>query len=497
MRLKGLIKSAGLSLPEAILDFEVKGITSDSKKVLPGFIFVAIKGTNFDGSSFIPEAIREGARAVIFQDAAYQLPQTRGVSYIRADNTRKALADLSAAFWGRPSSLMKLVGITGTNGKTTVSYLIEAILKCTQYTPAVIGTINYRFKDKIFNADNTTPEATRLQALLAQMQKEEVDYVIIEVSSHALDQDRVGAVEFSAGIFTNLSVDHLDYHHDLNSYFVAKSKLFRQLPKEGFAILNIDDSHTEELIKLTKASVVTYGLDNHADIAAKDISFALSGTEFFLQLRPTINLKLCRRLDRISFKTSLIGRHNVYNILAAVAFGLTQKIDLEIMRLAIEKFIGVPGRLERMPLDADFSVFIDYAHTEDALRNVIMSLRPLCKGRLYVVFGCGGDRDKTKRPKMGKVVSELADLAIITTDNPRSEEPEQIIKEIVSGIDNKNFRIIVDRRDAIKEAISKARKDDIILIAGKGHENYQIFKDKRIHLDDREVVWECLNTNPH
>jgi len=492
MKLKALIESSGFSLPRGFKNFEVKGVTSDSRKAQENFIFVAVKGSDFDGHDFIQQAIEQGARAVVGLVDSSQLTADKKVTYIRVADTRRALAELASQFYDQPSLRMTVTGITGTNGKTTVSYLIEHILKSAQFTPGVIGTINYRFKDKILNASNTTPGPERLQALLDQMQKEKVDYAIIEVSSHALDQERVGAIKFCTAIFTNLTKDHLDYHHDLNSYFAAKAKLFRGLPTEGFAILNIDDVHTSKLIKLTRAYVVTYGLGNHADITAKDININLKGTEFILRLRYSISKKFATKVDKLMLSTSLIGRHNIYNILAAVAFGLTQRIDLEIISEAIKRFTGVPGRLERIPTEDDFSVFVDYAHTEDALRKVIESLRPLCKGRLCVVFGCGGNRDKNKRPKMGRVVTELADLAIITTDNPRNEEPQDIINDITAGINKQNFKVVIDRKEAIKEILSETSKDDIILIAGKGHENYQILKDRIIHFDDREVVRECL-----
>mgnify|MGYP000722272710 CR=1 FL=1 len=493
MKLKELIESTGYAWHNKFCDFEVKGVTSDSRKISDGFIFVAIKGTAFDGHNFIQEAVQKGARAIIGSVDSSQLTAHRNIPYIRVDDSRKSLADLSAAFWGHPSSSLKLVGITGTNGKTTVSYLIESILRCAGCNPAVIGTINYRFKGQIFNAGNTTPGSAELQALLARMQKEKVDFVIIEVSSHALDQERVRAIKFSTGIFTNLSPEHLDYHRDLNSYFIAKSKLFKNLPREGFAILNIDDACAPELEKLTEAYVITYGLSNSAEVYVRDSRFSLEGMEFTLCLRERTRKSFSGGINSIDIKSSLIGKHNLYNILAAATFGLTQKIKPKILKAGIEKVSGVPGRLERVSTGRDFYVFVDYAHTEDALKNAIASLRPLCKGRLCVVFGCGGNRDKSKRPKMGKVASELADLAIVTSDNPRSEEPEKIIEDIVSGISKQNFKVFPDRGEAIKQALSRAKKDDIILIAGKGHENYQIFRDKIIHFDDREFVREYLN----
>ncbi|MFC1592452.1 UDP-N-acetylmuramoyl-L-alanyl-D-glutamate--2,6-diaminopimelate ligase [Candidatus Omnitrophota bacterium] len=490
MRLNELFKSVAFSLSQQITDFQVKGITSDSRKVSDGFIFVAVKGANFDGHDFIKQAISGGAKLIIAEKQITD-PSIKGKCY-RVEDTRKALTNLVSVFSGNPSRLMKVVGITGTNGKTTVSYLIEAILKYTRSSPAVIGTINYRFKNQVFNAVNTTPGCEQIQELLSRMQKAGEDYVVMEVSSHALDQERVGMVRFNMGIFTNLAVDHLDYHRDVDSYFAAKSKLFRQLSPDGFAILNIDDARALKLKQLTKARVITYGLVNQADVKAEELCSSLEGTELVLSFSPQASKDYCGGINRLMLRTSLIGRHNVYNILAAVAFAITQGIDAEIIKVSMENFKGVPGRLEKVATGSNFMVLVDYAHTQDALRNVISSLRPLCKGRLTIVFGCGGERDKGKRPEMGKVATELADYAVITTDNPRGEDPVKIIEDIISGISKKNFEVVADRREAIKQALCLAKKDDIILLAGKGHENYQIFKDKTIHFDDREVAREFL-----
>ncbi|MBU0549706.1 MAG: UDP-N-acetylmuramoyl-L-alanyl-D-glutamate--2,6-diaminopimelate ligase [Candidatus Omnitrophica bacterium] len=491
MKFNELIKAAELPLPEEKEDFEVKGITSDSRKVCEGFIFVAIEGSSLNGNNFLKDALTHKAKLIITRE---QISEP-GLSKMcrRVMDTRKVLADLCAAFRGRPSESMKVVGITGTNGKTTVSYLIEAILKYARHEPGVIGTINYRFKNKSFQADNTTPGSEELQALLARMLKENVDYAIMEVSSHALEQERVRAVRFNSAIFTNLAVDHLDYHRDQDSYFAAKSKLFKQISEGGFAILNSDDPRAAELSRLTKAKKLTYGLNNQADLSAGCLRTGLDGTKLLLSLSRQISKDFSNGISSIMLKVPLIGKHNIYNLLAAVAFAITQGIDIEIIRLALEGFKGVPGRLERVGAGGDFLVLVDYAHTEDALRNVISSLRPLCKGQIRVVFGCGGGRDKSKRPEMGKVATELAHFAFITSDNPRNEEPQKIIDDIVSGIEKKNFKVITDRNEAIKEALAQAGKDDIILIAGKGHEDYQIFKDKTIHFDDREVALEYLS----
>ncbi|MFC1658062.1 UDP-N-acetylmuramoyl-L-alanyl-D-glutamate--2,6-diaminopimelate ligase [Candidatus Omnitrophota bacterium] len=493
MLLKELIKSAGLCFPDNAGNFQVKGITSDSRRVRPGFVFVAVCGSSFDGHKFIPEAIRKGAKVIICEIPSQRPAVQRKITYIKTGDTRRALAELLNHFHGQPSLNLKVVGITGTNGKTTVSYLIEAILKYAHFNPAVIGTINYRFKQRVLKADNTTPAAELLQPLLARMRKAKVDYVITEVSSHALDQQRVESVKFSSAIFTNLTQDHLDYHRDLNSYFFAKSRLFRGLEKNSFAVVNLDDARAGDLIKSTRARVVTYGiLNKRADVSCRHACFNLKGTEFSLRLSNRIKKNFPLKQAQVKIATRLIGRHNLYNILAAAAFSLVQGIGPQIIAKAVGEFRGVPGRLEKVTTKKGFTVFIDYAHTEDALINVISSLRPLCKGRLLVVFGCGGSRDKTKRPKMGRAVTSLADLAIITSDNPRNEDPKEIIKDIIAGIEGKNYRAVPKRREAIKEALSLAGNNDIILIAGKGHEHYQVFKDRVVHFDDREAVRECL-----
>lgn len=483
MRLKQLIKSLYNCDYSHLEDFEVKGITCNSKEVLENFIFVAIKGNKTDGHQFIEEAINKGAKAVIIQCQSAKVSKCQSsVNLIKVDDTRSALAKLAIEFYGNPSQNLKVVGITGTNGKTTVSYLIETILIEAGFTPAVIGTVNYRFKDKVILSKNTTPAATQTQAMLSDMLKENINYAIMEVSSHALDQDRTAGINFHSAIFTNLTQDHLDYHHTLEDYFQAKAKLFKNLDTSSFAIINEDDEYGRRLKKLTRAKIITYGIENQADIVAKNIKSDIRHTEFLLTA-----------IDgKINFKSRLIGYHNVYNILAAVSWAKTEGLDLSVIKSTLEKFYFVPGRLERIDFDGDFSIFVDYAHTEDALCNVIRSLRALTSNKIIVVFGCGGERDKTKRPKMGYIVSELADFAIITNDNPRSEDPQDIIEDIKRGIKKENFCVILDRKEAIKKSLSLAKSGDIVLIAGKGHENYQILKDRIIDFDDRKVVRECL-----
>lgn len=480
MRIKQLIKSLNINV-NGLEDFEVRGISCNSKEVKKDFVFVAIKGSNQDGHKFISEAIRNGARLVITQDPQ---PQNSKVTFINFKDTRKILGRLASEFYSRPSEILKVVGITGTNGKTTITYLIEAILEEAGFYPGALGTINYRFKDRLIPAKNTTPGPIELQNILAQMSKAGVDYCIMEVSSHALDQNRIEGIEFHSAIFTNLTQDHLDYHKNLENYFKAKAKLFMMLNNNSFAVINNDDKWARRIKDLTCARIITYGIKNNAFVRAKKIKFNSLSTEFLLSGKKT----------EFTLKTKLLGEHNIYNILAAVAWALKEGIDISIIKSTLEKLSSVPGRLERINFNGKFQVFVDYAHTEDALKNIIKTLRLIFNKRIIVVFGCGGERDKTKRPKMGRVVTELSDLAIITNDNPRSEDPQDIINDIKRGIRKKNYSVISDRAEAIKKALSLAKSGDVVLVAGKGHENYQILKDRVIHFDDKEVIRECLKS---
>ncbi len=465
-----------------IVDLEIKGITVNSKEIKKGFLFVAIKGNSQDGNYFIREAIIKGARIVVVEKEAPQVKVSKKVIFLVVNDCRKFFAQVTHNFYGAPSDKIRVVGITGTNGKTTISYLIEALAKEAGNDCGVIGTINYRFKGKVIIAKNTTPDAGQLQGLLKKMHLQKVKYCAMEVSSHALDQERVAGINFSHAIFTNLTQDHLDYHKNLENYFLAKAKLFCSLPATAKAIINNDDPYGYRIKELTKAKVLTYGIKNESKIMAKKIKFGMQATEFTL-VAPHINVRI---------KTSLIGRYNIYNILAAVAWGISEKLPLTDIKSAIENFKSVPGRLQRVNCSKGFSIFVDYAHTPDALFNVISALRPLVKGKIIVIFGCGGERDKLKRPLMGKVVTELADYAIITSDNSRSEKPAQIIKDIVQGIRKSNYCLVPARGAAIRKGLSLINKTDCLLIAGKGHEDYQILKNKVLKFSDRKVVRKCL-----
>ncbi|MCX5668827.1 MAG: UDP-N-acetylmuramoyl-L-alanyl-D-glutamate--2,6-diaminopimelate ligase [Candidatus Omnitrophica bacterium] len=467
-----------------IVDLEIKGIASNSKEIKKGFIFVAIQGNRQDGNRFIKEAIARGAGIIVVEKEAPQIKVPEKVVFLVVNNCRKFFAQATHNFYGAPSNKIKVIGITGTNGKTTISYLIEAMTKKSNDECGVIGTINYRFKGKTIIAKNTTPGSGKLQSLLRKMYLQKVKYCAMEVSSHALDQERVAGINFSHAIFTNLTQDHLDYHKNLENYFLAKAKLFCTLPPASKAIINNDDKYSHRIRQLTKAKVLTYGIENKSNVMAREINFKRHSTEFSL-VAGQINIRM---------KTNLIGRYNIYNILAAVAWGISEKLPIQDIKSAIEKFKHVPGRLERVNCSRDFSIFVDYAHTPDALFNVISALRPLVKGKIIVIFGCGGERDKLKRPQMGKVVTELADYAIITSDNPRSENPAWIIKDIAQGIQKSNYCIVPGRLAAIRKGLSLINKADCLLIAGKGHEDYQILKNKVIKFSDRKVVRECLKS---
>ncbi|TRZ96397.1 UDP-N-acetylmuramoyl-L-alanyl-D-glutamate--2,6-diaminopimelate ligase [bacterium] len=493
MKLKKLIQAIdNYQIYPELNDYEVKGISCDSREVKNNFLFVAIKGNSGDGHTFIEEAIAKGARAVVLQSGQEEIfriidrtaKSGQKISFIAVQNTRAALAKLASQFYEHPASKIKVIGITGTNGKTTVSYLVEALLKDAGKEPAVLGTINYRFKDEVIPAKNTTPGPLQLQELLDRICCCGANYLVMEVSSHALDQGRVEGIKFASAIFTNLTQDHLDYHLTMENYFQAKSRLFRNLTPDSCCIINNDDVYGRRLSGLVSARKITYAIEGVADLVASDIESSLLKTDFLLEMEG----------KKINFSTKLIGRHNIYNILASVAWAVSEGLDISSVKSTVEKFVPAPGRLESIAAKEDFLVFVDYAHTPDALDNAIKTLRQLTKKKVIVVFGCGGERDRTKRPKMGKVVSELADYAIITNDNPRSESPQQIIADIQKGINKGNYCVVFDRLEAIKKSLSLANPEDVILIAGKGHENYQVLKDGTVYFDDREAVRKCLKS---
>ena len=481
MKLKELIKGLPCKRLENISDCEIKGISCNSNSIHPGYIFVAIEGAKFDGHYFLNQAIDRGAKAIIMQK---DLPLKAKAAKILVSDSQAALACVCASFFAHPAKKLRTIGITGTNGKTTVSYLIEQILACAGRPCGLIGTINYRVGGKVYPAVNTTPQADTLQSLLQEIVLAKSKYAIMEVSSHALAQRRVETINFSSAIFTNLTNEHLDYHGSIANYFACKASLFEKLNTHAWAIINVDDPYGRKLLKKVKSSTLTFGIDEAAQIRAESLKLDIEKSRF----------RVVTPQGKIAVESSLIGKHNVYNILAAISAALIEKVDPAHIVSGIKQNFAVPGRLERVDCGQNFLTFVDYAHTQDALRNTLQTLRQAGKGRIVCVFGCGGDRDKTKRPQMGRVASELSDFVIVTSDNPRSEDPRGIISDVLRGMDKKagNYKVILDRFQAIQDALTNACKNDIILIAGKGHESEQIFADKTTFFNDRAVIEEIL-----
>jgi len=458
---------------------EITMVSSDSRNIMKGGLFIAIEGYKDNGLRYIKDAVKKGARAVIVEEKAWnQVAHPAEVALCFTESARDCALYVSRAFYDYPSRFLNLIGITGTNGKTTVTYLIEALLREYGYNPGVIGTISYRYNDVSMTADNTTPDPIALQSLFSEMHGQGVSHVIMEVSSHALAMERVLPGDFDYAVFTNLSQDHLDFHNSMEEYFKAKAKLFQGLEESAGAVINVNDPYGSRLVSMTEAGVVTYGMGSGFDFSCSHHTLSINGTQF------TVN--------ETEYHTHLVGIHNIYNVLPVIALAGLLKIDEEYLKQALSKVTNIPGRFERVGGQTDFHVFVDYAHTPDALAHLLDAANTLKKGRIITVFGCGGDRDRNKRPKMGRVVEERSDIAIVTSDNPRTEDPLAIIEDIKEGLSRDNHSIIPDRRSAIYRAIELARKNDIVLIAGKGHEDYQILGDKRIHFDDREIALEAL-----
>ena len=500
MRLKDIIENlSGLKKTEGNTSLEIKGLSCNSKTTQEAHLFIAIKGSRFNGADFINEAIDRGARAVILEFSGKKTyTPRRGVAFIYVDGARLAASEACRAFYGDISNNLNLIGVTGTNGKTTTTYLLESLFKVRSEEPAIIGTVNYRFGDRIIPAFNTTPGALDLYFLLSSIQKRDIKNCILEVSSHSLDQGRVDTLHFDIAIFTNLSSEHMDYHKELENYLASKMKLFTKIKEGGYAIINRDDPNSEKIINKVilekKANIVTYGIEHTADIYAKDIKFSFEGLRFKLcDARRDESILSKSEKNCIDIESRLIGRHNVYNILASAACGIAMGMSMEDIKRGIKELIALPGRLEKIDCGQDFLVFVDYAHTGNGMENALKTLRELKPRRLLTIFGCGGDRDKSKRPEIGRISSELSDKIFITSDNPRNEEPMDIIKQITEGLESeKNCVIEVDRFKAIEAALKEAKKGDIVLVAGKGHETYQIFKNVTIPFDDREAVRRIL-----
>lgn len=485
LRLRGLL--TGLSNASAsAAPIAVTGIAYDSRRVEAGNVFVALRGQHADGTTFVSEAIARGAVVVVSQDPA---PPSPAGTWTQVSDARLALACLAAVFHGDPSRKMNVVGITGTNGKTTTAYLVASVFEAAGIRTGLLGTVAYRIGSELRQATRTTPEAPDVQALLAEMVSRGCGACVMEVSSHALALRRVDGMTFAAAVFTNLTRDHLDFHADMEDYFQAKRRLFQILPPERPAIINADDPRATSLAD-TAGRTITYGINRPADVAPTALSYSLNGLEFQVRTpRGAVNVR-----------SRLVGRPNVYNILAAVATGIALDLPVEAVEKGIASLECVPGRFQVVssPKD-DVTVVVDYAHTDDALRNLLETARPLSAGRIVTVFGCGGDRDRTKRPLMGAVAGRLSDVIFITSDNPRSENPARIIEEIQRGITPDTRRgagqrilSVIDRKQAIDEAVETALAGDLVLIAGKGHEKYQVIGTESLAFDDVEVARASL-----
>ncbi|MFB4167593.1 UDP-N-acetylmuramoyl-L-alanyl-D-glutamate--2,6-diaminopimelate ligase [Virgibacillus sp. JSM 102003] len=462
---------------------EISNIEVDSRKVTEGSLFVCINGFTVDGHDYVNQAIDNGAIAILAERSIDVFVPT----ILVADSSR-AIAVIAEKFYDFPTKKLPLIGVTGTNGKTTVTYLLESIFNQYKMKTGVIGTIQMKIGSDSYPVTNTTPDALFLQKTFRQMSDENVDKAIMEVSSHALDLGRVYGCDFDIAVFTNLSQDHLDYHKSMDDYMHAKSLLFAQLgnsysnEQKKYAVINQDDPNNDLLKRSTAQHVVTYGCHNEAQVMAADINLEVTKTSF------TMNTPV----GSIQIESQLIGMFNVYNMLAASAAAISANVPLQIIKDALFEIKGVSGRFEPVDGGQDFAAIVDYAHTPDSLENVLQTIKGFAKQNVYVVVGCGGDRDKTKRPLMAAIALKYADQVIITSDNPRTEDPKSILDDMTEGLEENHYKVIEDRHDAIFHAVSLAKADDIILIAGKGHETYQEIGNVRYNFDDREVAREAI-----
>lgn len=484
MKLKQILNQVPIIMFHGDLDCNISGIAYDSRKIKKGFLFVCISGFKTDGHLYAEQAVDKGAVAVLAEKEIH-LPEN--IALVITEDTRKSMPVIASNFYGEASKDLRVIGVTGTNGKTTTTHLIQAILQESGKKVGIMGTLYARIDEYEHIIGHTTPESLEIEEFMQIVRSRHGDGVVMEVSSHALDLGRVDRIHFDVAVFTNLTQDHLDYHKTMEEYKKCKLKLFEMVPAQGntFGIINADDPYAEDFIKAAGSKAYTYGINQPADVKATHLVTGLKGTEFKVEYNDgsfDINMKL-------------IGLFSVYNALAAIAFSLKEGIDPAIIQTALGKVAGVPGRFEQVDRGQDYTVIVDYAHTPDGLENILQTAKQLVEKRLITVFGCGGDRDKTKRPLMGEIAARYSDFCVVTSDNPRSEEPQAIISDIIPGVEKVSgarYAIIADRREAIRHAIYLARKGDMVIIAGKGHETYQLVKDQVLQFDDRLVAAEFL-----
>ncbi|ELC8360153.1 UDP-N-acetylmuramoyl-L-alanyl-D-glutamate--2,6-diaminopimelate ligase [Clostridium perfringens] len=481
MILKSLLKGLDYEVIKGNEESKVQNIRYDNRKIEQGDAFVCVKGFKVDGHSFIGDAIKKGAKALIVQE---DVSAQEDITIIKVRDTRKALAIMSSNYFGNPKDKLKIIGITGTNGKTTSAFIIKSILEKAGFMTGLIGTIANYIGNKKVDAVRTTPESYELHELFKNMVDAGVEYCVMEVSSHSLELDRVYGVQFEEGIFTNLTRDHLDFHKTFENYYNAKFKLFE---RSNHSIINLDDPYGANIVKDieergVKTKVSTFSIEKESDFKAFEIKSHSNGSEF------KVNLESIEE-----FSINIPGEYNIYNSLGCIICAYNLNIPMDKIKEGLSDVV-IPGRCELVAKEKNlpYSIIIDYAHTPDGLENILSTVKAFTKNRMISVFGCGGDRDKVKRPQMGKIGCELSDIAIITSDNPRSEEPMDIINDIVKPLNYDNFVIEVNRKEAIRKAMNMALEGDVIVIAGKGHETYQILKDETIHFDEREVVYDIL-----
>lgn len=469
-------------------DLEIKSVAVDSRKVVPGGLFVALVGSKQDGRRYISEAIERGAAVVVAEGGASTLgsevgKDDRPLTYIQVNDARRALAHLASYFYGNPTDGLHLIGVTGTNGKTTTTFLTQALLRTAGFKTGLIGTVRFDLGETVRAATHTTPGALELQSLFAEMRKAGTTHVVMEVSSHALDQGRVEGCWFDAAIFTNLTQDHLDYHGTLEAYFAAKRKLFDQT---GMTLVNLDDPWGRRIRDQIPGRCWGYGIAERGEFYPKAMEIGPKGIKMTVQ----------SPLGEMEIQSPLVGRYNVYNLLAAIGAGAALGLSRESIVSGVAAMTGVPGRFEKVDAGQPYLVIVDYAHTEDALDRLLQAVADLHPNRIITIFGCGGDRDRGKRPKMGAVSARLSDITVLTSDNPRSEPPLTIIQEIEAGLrsadPSADYQVLPNRREAIDRAIDLAEEGDAVVIAGKGHEDYQIIGAERLPFDDREVARAAL-----
>lgn len=483
MKMKKLLRFIPFyKVTQPISEVMVKGLSMDSRTTEPGDVFICLRGVDVDGHRFAKDAVARGAVAVIAEERV-----ETSAPVVLVNDTSRALAMAAAAFYDCPTENLHIIGVTGTNGKTTITYLLDEIFQQQKDRTGIIGTIQVKIDEETFPVKNTTPDALTLQRYFHHMRKVKVNQVIMEVSSHALDQGRVYGCDFDIAIFTNLTQDHLDYHENFDDYLRAKSLLFAQLgngynkQREKFAVINKDSPSAKKFIQSTSQGLLTYGIYEHADVKAEEYTMTETGTSFIMTTP----------IGSIKIKSPLMGIFSIYNMLAAAGAAILSGVSLETIQRAFQETKGVRGRFEPVREGQEFGVVVDYAHTPDSLQNVLQTLRDLCKGSICVVVGCGGDRDRSKRPQMAQVSTDYADRVIFTNDNPRSENPRQIFKDMTTHL-NGPYTIIENREKAIRQALVEAKKGDVVLIAGKGHETYQEMKGTRYHFDDCEVARSIL-----